>query len=1057
MIFSAIALIPIPAISAAPALRTFLLRVNVLDDNSRAPIADAHVSVIGNLYRQDGFTGPSGVLRFRLVPDRYHVLVVAAGYSFVDTHVVTATRGGRLALIELGHRTSPRVIAVVTARAKGGRHDGRRITRHSPGAVIAGDVASGLRLLPAIGVGARGNLTINGNGGQTVASTVDGASIFPSSLSGGTLENLTADLFSSASIGASTAGAPSGTLDFQTYAPTIDWIGRVRDGASSYSGESGQVVERGTSGTFGFSFTHAEAQSATENDGMFYADRSGTAYQHDTLLRSSGDTFTVRHGFSPNNALFLSLGSIAFRDPYGCTLEEGTLPCGYGPNNTIDNRTNYLQLRDQGEISQGAFSLQIFSSRDNMNFNFGNIATLGHNIGYLAEEQTKRIGITAKANLQFPHLGSSSIAYTLLGQQATTSNNQQGVEYGLPLPSLTQSDFSLTQSLFSVRRFSGSMLFGVARADGSQSAILGLHATYTPTNYDRLTLDLRSGDLGVPMEGVSGVAAPTQLFFNCNGGAIGGGPTQTGASPRTSHAQLTWFHDAAKISWNADAYLALDRGVEVAGYTPASELPATLFTPNYFTDANGISGSICGTPQSITMSTALFQFFAPAQSLVNSGVDAAVTLAPTRKVRATIAYGLAKSVPYGLNVPYFTNSTILAGRQLPQVPFQHGSLQIADRLRHGATLLGVLNYFGSQNYYRAQPLLIADVGLRLNTRRGYFVLGMQNIGNAGAPFATGFSSFPYVQHLMPGRTLSARYVLPLGRAIINHTSIASPSGPGFGFMASSFTPGTPSHWLSVNRASPMCGPEMLPVVRRDLAIVRSYDVALHRAIASGRNPAAVRAPALPGFELRYVSSPTGPEIMLDYVPGKDMLEAPLYQCTYIHSDNVINAQRLHIYIPGYTARRMHKGALYYSDLVGFYLPPAIVNGTASRRDVSIIAPATPPLHPFTIVPRLCPVTYRSAVLRALKEIGGYIARYQAEPPTEPLLTSVLRVAGHPSDTGTWFEISDFGATGLMKAVGRCVNAAYLSKAVIAKHGVSAAPMPSLNYARRLGFYWLFSP
>ncbi len=919
-------------------------------------------------------------------------------------------------------------------------------------AVIAGGVGASLPNLTGIGKDPSGFLTINGEGAQTTTATVDGAPIFPTG-SPMQLGLLSPDIFGSASVSQDgTAGAPDGTLALQTFDPTIDWQGVVRNRPSSYGGDSLSLQERGTSGRVGLSGSYSSSSDGDPIDGAYFADASGLYYQHHTNAKSQGLSFTGRYGLSSNNVVFLDAGALATNDPYTCDVLFGTLPCGYGPGNGTNQGVNFLQLRNTFELERLSLETHVFASQDTIGSDFSNILVGGLSFGTESSIAIHRVGAIAKLGLLLPDNRVVQLDYTQTRDSAVLGGDYLQSGVALP-PSVTNAaQFAVKYPLITRRRINVTPQAGIDSASGAAAGTYGVHASYQLDARNALDVQVQTGGIGSAPYQIPLAAPPYTLQFDCgHTRAVGAGPLAASSGVSTTQMRVGWKYATRHFSASVNAYRNLLKDPSIDATVRAASLPLGTFPNGYFTQASTLASTVCGSPQVLDSANVFTSVGGTAMLETNDGVNASTTFNLGEKAVVDLSYSLNRLRAFGSGALFGSDSTVTAGVQMPGIPIHRMAADLRYALDAKTSLLGVWQFTGANNLASTAAFSTFDAAIRKRLAVGDMILAVQNATNANAGTFLPLQRFPFVSQPLAPRTWSLAYRLPLGDYNVDKTqylSAALPIGSTFFFIPVPFTRET-SHWLAPATDRPFCGPESIQAAAQYLHFISEYREAIVAARTHAPNMQSFPGRSMKGMSLGYLATAQGGyEIRITLDPSQRLAVQPFMECAMLHFGTYDQATRLQLYTPGWKSRaRSSWRVLYYAPQAGLYLAPDAIDETRA-------AVSSSPNHEeahgkFSLNEQSCPETYRSAITIELAQLKSYIeGYYRGENPLEP---TDFHIVAHKAKGGAWLEILS-GDRHFGSALARCVGASDLSARQLSKLDLAGAFPPSLNYAPKLGFY-----
>ncbi len=1041
------------AASPAPAPSepaTVTITILTRDDVTRAGIAHAHVQLESDGRRYEGFTDGGGTARFpAIVPDRYIVELERSDYFFGEARLVTIGQGGGQFAFD-GKRTKLRRIGNVAARAKTPARG--TATSAEPAADISGSLLGNPYAIPDLGIGSNGALRIGAQDSSTTTATIDGAPIFPSGapIPAGLLGG---DFFGSGSVVPSAAGAPGGALALSTFDPVLDWQGFIEARPSSYGGDTWGVRERGTTGTIGISFTHAVQDTATSarND-AFYADTSGRAYDHDFLTTVSGDALKLRAPLSEDAFVTFSAGDLTFVTPQTCSVIEGTLPCGSGPDDRVTETTTYGILEHDATLGHASLTTQLFASNTTDGVDDAGALFLGTPIGFADSIVTRRIGLRESSTFAVSRTHDATLS--VVATRDVSNVNQQLVTPVQPIPPAATSALSavLNVPLLTLKHVSADAGAGFDSSDGLAKVETDAHAAYAFDNRNSVSVRTQANALGSPVYGSPAVAPVNALQFDCTGRALGTGPLASALPPSVSSASLAYTYNAAPFEASLTYREVTSRNAPVQAIVPGTSLASDLFAPGFFGAAAGAGGTICGTPQAIAPATTAFQISSIAQTKLEDRVTAQVGSKIGSRTKIDVSYVIDRARAFGFADQLRSAINLTPGSQLPTIPRTQANASIDYAASHDVSFEANANAFGAGSQYERTAFASIDAGVHVKIGSGDLVLAAQNIGNAAAPTFERFAPFPFLPQPFATRTYSVRYRLPFGNSFADRAAVLNPpiqanDSRTVMYIQNDFEGADHPDFLGVDSSSPLCGPELVPRAKAILGDLRAYAAYVETERAAGRVPA---AQTVDGIVFSVVPARVGDTIRLAF-PHDGRRVSPLFRCGRIHSGDVSTAQKLGIYTPD--ARTRYENSIwvvYYAPQAGLYFAPDAVDETGVPPHFAPF-PSRVPVERTTIDDRTCPATDRRAVTDVLTELQAAIpAYYGGKPPASP--PHDFRIGAHPAKGGTWLEIA-FDDPYLANAVGSCLDTRYATAPQLEAEGLGATTnFMSIDYAPAVGFY-----
>ncbi len=855
------------AADAPMALASGNVHVLVVEDVAKQSVPRALVKIVSDDRVYDGIANKDGSIDFAgVAPGVYGIHVSAADFKFTREYVLTVRAGETQAVTVVGTRTGLRRIGSVRAKSSPPPSGARAVNDQDSAAQIASNVGSALSSVPSIGNDGFGALTINNQGAGQTAATINGSPIFAS----GTATQLglfNSDAFSSAGVNAGAVGAPGGTLNFQSYDPTIDWGGIAKERGASFGSVASSVQLRGTAGRLGVAVTHSVSDAASQIDGRAFLDTSGDFYTHATTSQNTTDFATIRYGFDANHVGLLDYGRIEKRDPLVCTFRSGPLPCGYGPGSGSTNIVEFAQYRDQLTLDRANAEVHVFASRSTNGFDNGAQTIEGVSIGGAAGSTVAdRIGFTA--SLAFPITQQHSATLTIQSTHDATTILGAAAQRGpIPLPATSLSSVNLAVPVLSRRRFNISLQGGVNSGYGSTQPILGGETNYQLTKRDSIRAMYANGTLPSKTVSFNGTSLAETVQPDCNGDrALIGGPSFASATGSASNLRTSFNHVGDGYSLSVDAFRNNATNANVSAALPGSALSSLPLSPGFYARAGQIASLECGNSFLLSGQNAYFTTSANVGSQLSDGLNVNARFDLTPHANLSVSYSLARARAFGSSVLFAPGSNLIPGDQLPGRPMVQYSLQAKTAVSRATTLLVNARGLGANNPYGSRPILDLDAGVRVRVNAADIVASVQNIGNVhGDPF-TGFASFPTLAQPFLPRTYGVTMRLALGRQNIDRADNLSAGffSGGFSYQPLEFESRPANGWLAPRTDTPECSPEKLTVAKSYEEAVDAYVKSALSAVTKGQDPREIAPLQYEALTIRAVSSGPSPAFELSF-------------------------------------------------------------------------------------------------------------------------------------------------------------------------------------------------
>ncbi len=906
------------------------------------------------------------------------------------------------------------------------------------------------------------------------------------------LRSITSDLFSGASVSFSpVAGALGGSVNYRTLEPTRAWQFGISQMFGTLSNSATIFSAQGTSGDIGLAYVQSMRSSDNQLAGQKYLDTSGFDYVHQGAVQTDGNLIKLRAllgGTQTLSAMFLS--SSGYNDAL-CTVYNGVLPCGYGPDNANYRHLSLETLSDTALIGMTSVQLSLYGSQvrsdrnllnryiDSVYSPFGT-QTTGNTSGAALNAvlpSRERHTISFQANVQ----SANSQSVPLVPSAALFSEGQANTSYG---------SFTITDAIHSNDRLSLGEHVGIANANHTSSSLLaGFNAQWLPNAQDAFVGSLDYGNNGAGPARFGVLSDPASLQFDCaNNLAYGTGP---GSSPTGSTgltARATWQHRFGSIGeFSASAYHQNQNDTLINALVNGSALPPSYFPPGYFDAAQAVyqSSGGCGVPTALFGPTNLYlNVPVSGVNMIYEGIQLAGDFNVTRSLAAEPFYNTQVVKPMTSN-PLFDNaySPIITGSQLPGVPLQQAGITFDYRTpRSAVEWLGDARYVSPGNRNYLPGYVTADVGVGVDFTHGSLTASWTNIFNkfgyefASSSYAVGVptvdsGALPEIARPLAPRQLLFTYAVKMGygqgQTAVTAPRTAAPSspsggGPGFGpgggggggrgggfFASAPSLPSTaPSDPFAVQTSRQSCSSQNVTTATATLSAMKAYVAAVEAQKTTTGYPAALspQPPDVPGFTVAY--HPLQTTYALTFTPQTFAAMRGFFGCASIHIGTKDQAQALHLYVP--EASSFFRNPLAYTPAAGLYIvrQPQVA-GQEQFRVYKL--PTSPPEQPLSVLDSdRCTNDLKPVAQQLLSSLAQYVSEKSAGQAS-PAQPSGWTVTPHTASKGYWLELLPQAPVAI-PALLNCARISAGSQQDIAATGLGAAPLPSLNFAPALGLY-----
>jgi hypothetical protein len=1083
------------ASSAAAAAASLTVHIT---DNAGRPIWLARATVGGPVKAIAASVRAGDAVFAALPPGTYHLTVTRYGYASPKLDDVVLAPGERRTLAVQLISTAPRQIAAVTARTPA--KDARDVQAGSTQAQLGDSVVTALQSLPGITFGTNGAASIQGYSPNQTTITINGV---PVSLPGSsqTLALFNADIFSGASVTPGSSGG--GTVGFTTRSPSLAWQGVVRFVGASDHGRDIAVQEAGTIGRIGVSYSHARNVVSNALDGLSFRDTSGLFYSHDASPSVNGDALQLRYEFSTSNTLLANAVALDSSIPLVCNQWTGALPCGYGPTNLQRQSLTSLQLDDSARLGTSTVDLKVYANHIDDAVDQSGYFVDGVNLPSTSFTNSRQSGAIVNASVG---LG-PSFDLPLTIQSDSVSSTGGGNAFGPLLPSVLSRYTSLaaSTSLPLVRRphFSLGSAITYQRYGTASSSIAqtndSLDATYGFSNHDSIDATYSPGNLGTPIATFDGVSSPAQLQFVCNANiGVGTGPSSASSAGKLTSTSAQWSHSNLGFQASLSASRSVQTGGLVSATVSALGLDPSLFPLGYVALAQATARTACGDARTVSLGDLYFDVSGAADRVVRTNVSLSLSEQLSAQTRISAIVSRTSAVAYGADPLIFgPRSTVIAGRQLPQVAPYSANLSFSTSVGHNAVALFNAHATSSNNSNDLPGYTTFDAGILAQLPRGLLSITMTNIGNAypgpfavtegAVPLATLDGAFPTVAQPIAPRTLRVGYRFHIGGPERNpsfdvpNEQFQRPGG-GFTFYwnAVSFENGPPKDPFAIDREDVGCGPKDVAPAGAILAAWQRYAASVEAARANGQYPATFAPATFGAILFSYLPNGESYAIVLSPSPGHSMVDfaqayLPVGFCALVHQGSDKDIADRHLLVPPPNVTTTFVDILpRYAPEVGLYraatfrwvsktVPAARPNATSSPTPrptptphptpTPVIEPTPPPNQPFALKNwSLCTDDIRPAAQEFLDGVNAYVHAYFDLHQRPPNPAGMQMIAHRESSGKVWLEIRTADLQSMAVVIRPCVYVRDYQHAYLQRKGLDGTRDQTIDYAPGFGLY-----
>jgi len=1011
--------------------------IHVINGQTRDPVAGALVFLDSVPTHMNAQSDQGGTARILDVPaGPYSLTVTAAGYKMLAGQSVTIERGPTVTDITVTivpETAGPRVIATVQSRR-----------------VRPGQLSSLSDLPPDLSSVGASALSQNPWGAvpqQAVGATLNGAPLGVPRL-GSIFNAVDPDLIQSQTFsGAPQDGFSGGIIQGQTVYPTLYWNASDTQGLSSFTSGYQSAVATGTPGFTGVAFQYANRTVSGPLNGASYFDSSGSQYTHSQGAFDQGALFAVQGSVGAQQlSSFVAISGL--KDDLICTTLVNGIPCGYGPNNTSSSSSVIVHVQDGFESAGVDFAAAVDVSRGSSALDENNLVVNGalqpfqqngtQNNQQVFLQAARAFGSAdlLEAKVQYSH-GSATTSSATQGTSSTTAIQAPafaltGTHYLSPRLALAG---SLSEASSGTYKQNDLGLSLSDRLDQKQS--FALYASQDWNSAQIATLDVALN--------------PYTLQFDCSAqAAYGTGPSlnQSGTQ-RTDHAGVAYARETQAGGVQISSELDLQQGVAISAPVSAAALTAYLpsdyvtIAQQLFSSPAGCGGTGALRPGNIFLTTTL-----PNAQTLSRGVQLTAYRRIGRHVRVSGEYDTRSVIDTGVSqLIVNTNSTIIAGSQLPNIPLHQASLSVT--YGNSGTMAAVLSfrYTGSNNPNNLPGYTEAEVGASgrlgtveltgivhnlFNTYPGSFTSPAHAIPlatNSGAPQST------LAQPLGP-RTYALLARFDLGRLVgapATSTSRVSLLDVLLGGHVAGWAPlnsRVMNDPFAIDRSRAACTPAIQERLEPTQEALRALMASGAASGVAGR-VVATRFASIPGA---YYLTQLDPWVIVD-----------LQRCSVIHAGNLAQAAKLGLPVPPPDPFSWSIGVSASEGYYAVFDPEAPQPGSGSAYRVYDLG--TPMPDDAFVIESRCPAALRS---RAAELVDG-VRRLIVTPGARS--NDDWSIQPHAGGIKTWFGLVPHSAEETSTLL-LCAHVTSLFDQELSSLHVGALDVPAVNYADGIGLYVL---
>ncbi|MGH7737417.1 MAG: TonB-dependent receptor plug domain-containing protein [Candidatus Tyrphobacter sp.] len=1075
-----------PAASLAQQSDLGQIRIAVTDAASKAPVALARVLLSGPIITSE-LSGSNGQVLFTDVPDGiYRARVFKRGYEGVTSPQFEVIEGRSvLVSVELGVSSALPVIGRVVVHSSA-VVSADTLTENSAQRRLSSDLADALNKLSGVSVttssddsDATQTISLEGHDPTQTAMTLDGIPLNGPGTAGD-LRSFASDLFTGASVHMGPQiGGLGGGVNFTTLEPTLSWLSYASYALGSYGRYNYALAETGSDGKLGIAAEVTDRNTPSLVDGLRYLDASGLDYVHDGDSSIGGELLKLHYALSDTQTLVGTFLGSTVDTGLVCLRIDGSLPCGYGPNNGTQSNFDLYALTDDALFGATALQASFFGMDSKRFENELNrfVDGLASPNGFATSSTTHGFSINATLPAQQRHTLSVQ-AYDLFTDEANVPIVPQSVPYYSGASQSSYGALQLSDTIHSSDKLTLLGSFGLSHASYAPAGVLGTAAvTWHPSAHDTYSLSYALSGTAVGGPRQTTLTDPDSLRFDCAGNvAYGSAPGDQGGSSSSSSVRVGYTHTI----FGGNVSLSLYRQVQNDVLLPVDVNGSVLQTlgvvpPSYPSLVEPIwdSPAGCNAPPGTPFGATQLYFSTRITGTqhVYEGVELTsyltfgdLVVQPYYNITGSVVY----STDPRIDNPY---SFVISGVQAPNVPLHRAGVVFDYKAPRSAfEYLFDAQYTGSNNPSDLPSYVTFDAGVSAQLEHGTLTVAASNITNQfGGVFASpqwevpyttaGGAIVPNIARPLTPREYQVTYAVRFGQGaqqLAPATSFREPRGGrrngfyggpggggaerrGFRSLLSPLPSEPPAEPFAVTRDPQTCSADALGYAQTLSTALSAYAQRVESAKSAAGYPATMAPVDLPDATVTYHGLGTTYAFTITPKAGRPL--RGILGCLTIHIARSDDIASHHLYAPENAL--LFVPQLHFMPAVGLYL--AARAQTAGQESFRVyVLPSSAPRSPFEVrTGGACSGDAQSIAAQMLGELRGYFTKGARAPS--------WTIAPHTGASGTWYELEpdDPSTIGALLVCGRVATA---TAQELAQRGWAGAPIPALNYSRALGIY-----
>jgi hypothetical protein len=791
--------VAVVALPAAAQSDSGEIRIVVNDDTGKQPLSYARVVLDGPVIASE-LTGVNGQVLFTDVPDGiYHARIAKGGYQTITSQPFEVINGNYVTVsVQLALSTQLKVIGTVTAKSSA-TISASSIGPDSAQRKLSSDLADALNKLSGVSVSLSGDdnsatqtVSLNGEDPSQTQLTLDGIPMNAPG-SAGDLGMFATDLFSGASVHQGPQmGGLAGGVNFTTLQPTLSWMSQAQLAAGSFGRYNYSVAESGSFDKLGLALQTTYRSIPSLADGMTYLDASGFDYSHEGDSSIWGNLAKFRYQFGDSQTVTGTFLNSTRNVGLLCLRITQTIPCGYGPNNSMDSNVQLYSLQDSALMGETLVQASVYSNdisvvSDELNRYVDGEA---QPIGFINATQSHGFTVNATLPAKLRHTISIQ-AYGTWSGLTTTPLVPQAVPYYNGSQGTSYSALQVTDAIQSNDKLQLTESVGVSNASNANAGALGtVGFSWKPTKYDQYSFAYTVGGVAASPGRNTILTDPESLRWDCTGNiAYGNAPGDQPGRSSSTDARLNYTRSLRGGQLTFSLYKQVQNDVVLPVQVNGSVLEQLgVISPAYLAAVQNVYQSTAGCSSTVPFNATQLYFTEAVGNVRRVYEGGSVTGFMTLGnlvVQPFWDVNVAKAFSNDIRIdnPY---SITISGNQLPNVPLQRGGIIFDYKAPHSwVEWLADAQYTAKNNQNNLPAYTQFDAAVNTLVRSGSLTFAVNNFTNAyGGIFASSQWSVPYrTINGMPIDTI-ARPLVPRSYAVTYNTKF----GPGAPITASSGVP-----------------------------------------------------------------------------------------------------------------------------------------------------------------------------------------------------------------------------------------------------------------------------